>query len=152
MVRFVCASLTAALLLAFATPVVKSDDDRQFIKVEVKGTIKTHLVGPGGETTGTNITVTRAGKEDIVWELDLHGDPGIVELDPRWYQAAFTFVRAGFAHILEGPDHLLFLVLLVVPFRRFWPLAAIVTAFTHVGVPALAFPVISMRNGSSGEY
>ena len=30
----------------------------------------------------------------------------------------------------RGPDHLLFILLLVVPFRRFLPLAAIVTAFT----------------------
>jgi len=62
--------------------------------------------------------------------FDLHGDPGLVRLDPRWYQAAFSFVGSGFMHILEGPDHLLFLLLLVVPFRRFLPLAAIVTAFT----------------------
>ena len=62
--------------------------------------------------------------------FDLHGDPGLVRLDPRWYQAASSFVRSGFMHILEGPDHLLFLLLLVVPFRRFLPLAAIVTAFT----------------------
>jgi hypothetical protein len=62
--------------------------------------------------------------------FDLHGDPGVVRLDPRWHQAALGFVKAGFLHILEGPDHLLFLLLLVAPFRRFLPLAAIVTAFT----------------------
>jgi hypothetical protein len=62
--------------------------------------------------------------------FDLHGDPGVVRLDPRWHQAALGFVKAGFLHILEGPDHLLFLLLLVAPFRRFLPLAAIITAFT----------------------
>jgi hypothetical protein len=62
--------------------------------------------------------------------FDLHGDPGLVLLDPRWYQAALSFVYSGFLHILGGTDHLLFLLCLVVPFRRFWPLAAIVTAFT----------------------
>ena len=62
--------------------------------------------------------------------FDLHGDPGRVLLDPRWYQAALSFVHSGFVHILGGTDHLLFLLCLVVPFRRFWPLAAIVTAFT----------------------
>jgi len=62
--------------------------------------------------------------------FDLHGDPGRVVLDPRWYQAALSFVHSGFVHILGGTDHLLFLLCLVVPFRRFWPLAAIVTAFT----------------------
>jgi hypothetical protein len=62
--------------------------------------------------------------------FDLHGDPGRVLLDPRWYQAALGFVYSGFVHILGGTDHLLFLLCLVVPFRRFWPLVAIVTAFT----------------------
>src|SRR5262249_54674712 len=62
--------------------------------------------------------------------FDLHGDQGLVHLDPRWYQAALSFVYSGFLHILGGTDHLLFLLCLVVPFRRFWPLVAIVTAFT----------------------
>jgi hypothetical protein len=62
--------------------------------------------------------------------FDLHADPGLVRLDPRWYQAALSFVYSGFLHILGGTDHLLFLLCLVVPFRRFWPLVAIVTAFT----------------------
>lgn len=62
--------------------------------------------------------------------FDLHGDPGIVKLDPRWHQAALRFVREGFLHILDGIDHLLFLFCLVIPFRRFLPLVAIVTAFT----------------------
>ena len=37
------------------------------------------------------------------------GNPGVVELDPRWHQAAFRFITMGFEHILEGIDHLLFL-------------------------------------------
>jgi hypothetical protein len=62
--------------------------------------------------------------------FELHGDPGLVRLDPRWHQAALRFVQAGFLHILDGTDHLLFLLCLVIPFRRLLPLAAIVTAFT----------------------
>ena len=58
------------------------------------------------------------------------GDPGLVHLDPRWHQAAFQFVKLGFLHILDGVDHLLFLVCLVLPFRRFRSLVAVVTAFT----------------------
>ena len=45
--------------------------------------------------------------------------PGLVRLDPRWHQAAWRFVKLGFAHILDGTDHLLFLFCLVIPFRRF---------------------------------
>lgn len=58
------------------------------------------------------------------------GDPGLVRLDPRWHQAALRFVKLGFLHILDGIDHLLFLLCLVIPFRRLRPLVAIVTSFT----------------------
>jgi hypothetical protein len=58
------------------------------------------------------------------------GDPGLVRLDPRWYQAALSFVALGFEHILDGIDHLLFVFCLVIPFRKLRPLIAIVTAFT----------------------
>ncbi|MEW5915608.1 MAG: HupE/UreJ family protein [Gemmatimonadota bacterium] len=58
------------------------------------------------------------------------GDPGLVRLDPAWYHAALNFVRLGFTHILDGIDHLLFLLGLVIPFRRVRPLIAIITSFT----------------------
>ena len=62
--------------------------------------------------------------------FEFHGDPGTVALDPRWHQAALRFVESGFWHILEGADHLLFLLCLVIPFRRFGALVLIVTSFT----------------------
>jgi hypothetical protein len=58
------------------------------------------------------------------------GDPGPVPLDPEWHQAAARFVKLGFFHILDGTDHLLFLLCLVIPFRRFRSLVGVVTAFT----------------------
>lgn len=58
------------------------------------------------------------------------GDPGQVRLDPRWHQAAWRFVAFGFEHILDGIDHLLFLLCLVIPIRTFWGLVPIVTSFT----------------------
>jgi HupE / UreJ protein len=60
----------------------------------------------------------------------LEGDAGLVLLDPRWYQAAANFTHMGFLHILDGIDHLLFLLCLIIPFRRVRPLIPIVTAFT----------------------
>jgi len=62
--------------------------------------------------------------------FELHGDPGLVRLDPRWHQAALRFVESGFFHILDGTDHLLFILCLVIPFRRFGTLVLIVTSFT----------------------
>ena len=58
------------------------------------------------------------------------GDPGLVRLDPQWHQAALRFVDLGFFHILDGTDHLLFLLCLVIPFRRLDALIPVVTAFT----------------------
>jgi len=62
--------------------------------------------------------------------FELGGDPGLVRLDPRWHQAALRFADLGFFHILDGTDHLLFLLCVVIPFRRLGALIPVVTAFT----------------------
>ncbi|MBZ5673089.1 MAG: HupE/UreJ family protein [Acidobacteriia bacterium] len=62
--------------------------------------------------------------------FEFEGDEGLIQLDPSWYQASLRFVRAGFLHILDGTDHLLFLLCLVIPFRQFRQLLLIVTSFT----------------------
>jgi hypothetical protein len=61
---------------------------------------------------------------------EFSGDPGVVRLDPSWFQASLSFIHMGFDHILDGTDHLLFLLCLVIPFRRFRALIPVVTAFT----------------------
>jgi HupE / UreJ protein len=61
----------------------------------------------------------------------LNGPAGPLMLDPRWHQAAWMFVKSGIHHILGGVDHLLFLLCLVLPFRRLdWNLVGVITAFT----------------------
>lgn len=62
--------------------------------------------------------------------FEFHGNPGLIRLDPGWRYAALRFVKEGFLHILDGADHLLFILCLVIPFRSFRTLALIVTAFT----------------------
>ena len=89
-------------------------------------------IRPGVERLGLRVIsvirfITPAGAERA---FELRGDPGIVTLDPRWHQAAWRFVVSGFDHILDGTDHLLFLLCLVVPFRRLRALVPIVTGFT----------------------
>jgi hypothetical protein len=89
-------------------------------------------VRPGFERLGISVlTVIRLVTADGgIRAFELHGDPGLVQLDPRWHQAALHFVKLGFVHILDGTDHLLFIACLVIPFRRLRPLIVIVTAFT----------------------
>jgi hypothetical protein len=66
----------------------------------------------------------------VVRAFELHGDPGLIRLDPTRRQAALAFVASGFWNLLEGSDHLLLLLCLVMPFRRLRPLAGIALAFT----------------------
>jgi hypothetical protein len=89
-------------------------------------------IRPGLERLGIRVvTVLRFRTPGgIERAFELRGDPGLVRLDPRWHQAALRFVELGFLHILDGLDHLLFLLCLVIPFRRVRPLVLIVTAFT----------------------
>ncbi len=102
--------------------------------------------------TALRFLVPQGGGNYVVRAFEFDNDPGIVKLDPRWYQASLRFVREGFLHILDGTDHLLFLLCLVIPFRRFRGLIPVVTAFTvahsitliasayNLGPDALWFP------------
>jgi hypothetical protein len=89
-------------------------------------------ISPGLTRLGLRVNVVlrfqQSGNPERAF--DVHGDPGIVQLDPRWHQAAFRFVKDGFFHILDGIDHLLFLFALVIPFRRLRSLVIVVTSFT----------------------
>jgi hypothetical protein len=88
--------------------------DPEFSRLGLRVTTVLRFVLPGG----------------AVRAFEFVGDPGLVRLDPRWHQSALRFVRAGFFHILNGVDHLLFLLCLVIPFRHIRPLVVVVTAFT----------------------
>lgn len=88
--------------------------DARFGRLGVRTTTVLHFL-PNGHA-----------QRDFTWQ----SDPGLIHLDPRWFQSAGLFTRMGFNHILDGLDHLLFLLCLVIPFRRFRPLVGVVTAFT----------------------
>jgi hypothetical protein len=101
------------------------------LEYPVAGGDSTFAIHPAFGRLGVNVTTTiRFVGPAGVRAFQVHGDPGVVRLDPRWHQAAWHFVKLGFAHILDGVDHLLFLVCLVIPLRRLRSLALVVTAFT----------------------
>lgn len=81
-----------------------------------------------GLTVQTTVYFQPPDREPRVFSL--HNDPGVVRLDPSWLQAAWLFARDGFTHILSGADHLLFLFVLIIPFRNLRSLVAVVTSFT----------------------
>lgn len=98
---------------------IESEDSQFAVEPEL-GTLSS-------ETTTVLRFLVPSGAERI---FNFQGNPGYVELDPRWHQAAARFVAMGFDHILEGVDHLLFLFCLVIPLRSIRALIPVVTSFT----------------------
>lgn len=89
--------------------------------------IDTELARLGLRTVTVLRFVTPGGAERA---FEFRDNPGLVRLDPSWTQAFLRFVRLGVDHILHGVDHLMFVLCLIIPFRRLRPLAVLVTSFT----------------------
>ena len=90
--------------------------------------IQTTVAADLGDYTKLTIRYIPLGEPSRA--MMLTGASGRVALDPAWYQASVGFVRLGIEHILSGIDHLLFLLCLIIPFRRIWGLIPVITAFT----------------------
>jgi|TARA_R110002073_G_scaffold84265_1_gene201006 hypothetical protein len=78
--------------------------------------------------TNTVLRFIPAGTGERVFNY--MGNPGVVELDPSLLHALYEFMELGFFHILEGIDHILFLLCLVIPLRSFRGLIPVITSFT----------------------
>ena len=86
------------------------------------------LFGRGlANRTATYINFIRPNGD--VRSFRLHDDASMVHLDPRLYQAAWAFLSAGFYRFLDGLDHLLFVFVLALPYRRVRDLIKPVAAF-----------------------
>jgi hypothetical protein len=81
-----------------------------------------------GEQTRVELLLAYPDGEEHVLRFD--GDVRGLALRPAWWQVVGDFLHEGVLHILGGIDHLLFLVCLVLPLRRLWPVVKAVTAFT----------------------
>jgi hypothetical protein len=90
--------------------------------------IHTTLAADLGDYTKLTIRYIPLGETSRA--MMITGGSGRVALDPTWWEASLGFVRLGIEHILSGIDHMLFLLCLVIPFRRVKPLIPIITAFT----------------------
>lgn len=88
-------------------------------------------VAPGLRNT-MSMTVHYLSPQETERVYELHYGSGPVQLDPDWHHAAWSFGKLGFSHILDGLDHLLFLLCLIAPFRmrHLWNLVAVITSFT----------------------
>jgi len=72
------------------------------------------------------------------------GDPGRISLDPGAVEVFGRFLKVGFAHVLDGLDHLLFVFVLIIPLMRIRPLIVVITAFTLAHSITLAAPLLDL--------
>jgi len=59
------------VFLSLGMMVTSVEAESHYIKVEIKGSLRTGIMASGGETTGTTITVKGRGPLEVTWELDL---------------------------------------------------------------------------------
>ena len=99
----------------------------------------------GGLSLNTSTVLTYVTPDETSRLYEFRGSPGLVELDPTWYDSFLRFVISGFEHILSGLDHLLFIFCLVLPCRQLRPLVITITAFTcahSITLVAAAFGMV----------
>ena len=115
-----------------------------------QSTFSVDLLTTFGVGNGLKTSVRFMPPDGSTRAYELVGGGERVNLDPRWHQAAWVFIKAGFFHILNGTDHLLFLLCLVIPLKRFRPLIFVVTAFTVAHSVTLIMSAYEL--GPSGRW
>jgi hypothetical protein len=80
--------------------------------------------------------------------FELHGDSGWVRLDPRLFEAVWLFVKDGFFHIVDSAEHVLFVFVLLLPFRRLRSVVPIVTSFAIAQTLTIVASVYDMTPGA----
>ena len=113
---------------------IRSQDSRFSMRV---------LFGRGmANRTATYINFIRP--DGAVREFRMHDDTSLVRLDPQTHEAAWVFLTAGFYRFLDGLDHLLFVVLLAIPYRRARDLVAPIAAFALAHTVTLVLAAFGM--------
>jgi hypothetical protein len=74
----------------------------------------------------------------------IHDDTPLVRLDPKAHQAGWVFLKAGFYRFLDGLDHLLFVIVLALPFRRTRDLVKPFVAFAIAHSVTLTFAAFGL--------
>lgn len=80
----------------------------------------------GVETITTITVVPPQGDEHT---LHFSGNPGLVHLQPSWWTAMGMFSKLGFEYLLDGWDHLLLVLCLVLPVRGRRKLLVVLISF-----------------------
>jgi hypothetical protein len=101
------------------------------------------LFGTGlANRTATYINFIR--HDGAVRAFRIHDDTPLVRLDPKAHQAGWVFLKAGFYRFLDGLDHLLFVIVLALPFRRVRDMVKPFVAFAIAHSVALSVAAFGM--------
>jgi hypothetical protein len=101
------------------------------------------LFGRGlANRTATYINFIRP--DGAVRAFRIHDDTPLVRLDPKAHQAGWVFLKAGFYRFLDGLDHLLFIIVLALPFRRARDLVKPIAAFAIAHSITLTFAAFGL--------
>jgi hypothetical protein len=101
------------------------------------------LFGRGlANRTATYINFIRP--DGAVRAFRIHDDTPLVRLDPKVHQAGWVFLKAGFYRFLDGLDHLLFVIVLALPFRRARDLVKPIAAFAIAHSVTLSFAAFGL--------
>lgn len=92
-------------------------------------------IEPGLTRLGVQVNVTMRYVAPAGYErqYDVHAYVGRVTLDPGPVEAAGYFAKGGFFEVLRSVEAILFLVALVMPFRRSGPVGMLLAAFALGG-------------------
>jgi hypothetical protein len=117
--------------------------------------IHSRLARLGGRvTTGIRFLPPDDSRDRVVRAYGYQGDPGLFQLNPGRRQAIQRFFPLGVSQILKGSDYLLFLLCVVLLFRKFLALIPFMAAFVaghtitlfaaayNLAPDALWFPVL----------
>jgi HupE / UreJ protein len=91
-----------------------------------------------GLANRTVTLVTFVKPNGAIRSFRLVDQTGTVQLDPSWAQASWVFLTTGFFRFLDSLDHLLFIIVLALPYRRPRELIGAVVAFAVAHTVTLA--------------
>ena len=96
------------------------------------------IVGLERSMTDAIVRIDFARGADWTWRLTPREPQATIPLRPSALAAAGVYFRIGVEHILTGPDHLLFVLALIIITRGRWMLVKTITAFTVAHTITLA--------------
>jgi hypothetical protein len=102
-----------------------------------------------GLANRTHTLVTFIRPDGATRAFQLLDQTSVVRLDPSRLEASRVFLAAGFFRFLDGIDHLLFIIVLALPYRRVRDLVGSVAAFALAHTLTLVLATVGLMPSSA---